>query len=148
MDPLSVLGVAGNVIQVVDFSLRFLMQVKKLHDSADSEIEEFKNIQCEAKRLRSLNDSVIKAIKTRGTSKELTNLEQDILSLCTESDSVASDLLKELKDASWGQESTRTIAAFRGMVIALWKRKSIKNLERQLLGLRDMLTSTILANMQ
>jgi len=47
-----------------------------------------------------------------------------------------------------GSRSTRTVAAFRGMVIALWKRKSIKNLERQLLGLRDMLTSTILANMQ
>ncbi|KAI0386886.1 hypothetical protein F5Y04DRAFT_288693 [Hypomontagnella monticulosa] len=151
MDPLSALSTASSAIQIIDFTIRFLSQVKELHDSVEGEIEEFTNLRGEAQYLFSLNKSLIealKSLKSRKSNREFTALEQDIISLCTESDAVAAELVKELNKVPRGQQSAGTVGALRGVIVALWRRRSIQKLHQRLLGLRSTLTSTILANIQ
>lgn len=148
MDPLSALGVAGNAIQIVDFSIRFFSQVKELRDSADGEIQEISNLRNEAKRLLSQNRSIIEVLETRRSGNDLTTLEKDIFSLCTESKSVAFELLEELNKMSHGSQNATAMKALQYTVKAMWRQKSITKLKHQLLSLRDMLSSTILANLQ
>lgn len=126
MDPLSALSVASTSIQIVDFCVRFLSQVKELCDSADGEIEEFSYLRGEAEWLMSLNMSLIKALKARRSIQKFTSLEQDIFSLCTESNSVAVEILKELNWVSRAQSNGETLAALQGAFKAVWKRKAIK----------------------
>lgn len=148
MDGLSALSVASNAVQIVDFGVRFLSQIMELRKSQDGQIEEFQNLHRGAQRLCSLNDVLIKDIKTRQANQRLTELEQNILSLCIESDSVTTDLLEQLKGVSLDQQDSGIVAALQVAIKVIWKRKNIKSLQQRLSGLRDTLTDTILVNMQ
>ncbi|KEZ39004.1 hypothetical protein SAPIO_CDS10369 [Scedosporium apiospermum] len=65
MDPITSLGVASTAIQIIDFGVRFLSQVKELSDSAKLDLDEFAPLRQEATQLRSLNGILIDAVRRR-----------------------------------------------------------------------------------
>jgi len=149
MDPITALGVAGNVIQIVDFSLRFLLSVKRVCTSEDGEIEEIKNLRNDADKLRQLNSHFTTALKTRELSSAPTNWEKDALSICQECEATSAELSKLLKGlAVDGQSYGRPLAATLLAMKAIWKKNRMAKLQSRLESLRGMLVSTIVMDIQ
>jgi hypothetical protein len=148
MEPVTALGVAGSVIQIVDFSVRFLSQVKNICDSTDGEIEEFTNLRRDATRLRKLNTSIAAALKAREGETVLTDLERDTLAICIECEATSVELLSSLKEVDGkGEGHGRPLAATLIAVKAIWKKKKSTKLQGRLESLRGMLVGSIVANM-
>ena len=59
-----VLSVASSAIQVIDFGVRFLMQVKQRWQFPEIEIEDFSAIRREAQLLCRLNTILIEALNS------------------------------------------------------------------------------------
>ncbi|EON98465.1 hypothetical protein UCRPA7_6007 [Phaeoacremonium minimum UCRPA7] len=94
-----------------------------------------------------LNRRLAEALREKQTSRRLTELEQEILRLCTESGAVAASLLEAVDKVSV-RDQPGSFDAARGVITALWKRKSIMALGSRLASLKGRLTDAILINMQ
>lgn len=147
MDPLSALGVASNAIQIIDFGVRFFIQFKECYQNAEGDIEELANLRSRGKLMQGLNASLIASLQADRPHPNSTSLEREILSICTECESVVLDLNAELDRISRGTKP-RGMAAIRTVLQATWRRKDLSKLHARLESLRGMLTTTILVNIQ
>jgi len=147
MDPITSLGVASSAIQIIDFGVRFLSQVKELSDSAKLDLDEFAPLRQEATQLRSLNGILIDAVRRRKELHESNPIEKEILSICAQSNDVARDLIEKLDHVSKSKKPGKADAL--GTVLrAMMGRKDIKKHHARLLKFRDSLVTTILINTQ
>ncbi|GJN85045.1 hypothetical protein PLIIFM63780_008609 [Purpureocillium lilacinum] len=137
MEAISTLRVAGSAIQVIDYGVRFLSTVRELSRSDDGTIEEFRD---------SLARSLVVALHKERSLRPLSDLEQSVLSLCTETNRVGEQLVKKLDELRLDGKKATAVSAARAALSTLWRRDDIEALEQQLLNQRDSLTSAILAS--
>jgi hypothetical protein len=94
LDPLTALGLAGNIVQFVDFTIRLFEDAHKIHKSAHGALQENLDVETVAKTIRILQ---MKLRLPRGHSmiadgKAENSLEQ----LCSSCDEIAEELLEVL----------------------------------------------------
>ncbi|KAI0437700.1 hypothetical protein F4803DRAFT_537550 [Xylaria telfairii] len=147
MDPLSVLGVASNAIQIIDFGVRFFIQFKECYQNAEGDIEELSNLRSRGELMQRLNTGLIASLQVDQPHPNSASLEREILSICTECQSVVLELNAELNRVSRGAKP-RGMATVRTVLKATWRRKDLSKLHARLESLRGMLTTTILVNIQ
>lgn len=146
MEAISTLRVAGSAIQVIDYGVRFLSTLRELSRSDDGTIEEFRDKRTGAQHLRQLARSLVVALQKERSLRPLSDLEQSILSLCTETNRVGEQLVKKLDELRLDGKKATAVSAARAALSTLWRRDDIEALEQQLLNQRDSLTSAILAS--
>ncbi|UNI19865.1 hypothetical protein JDV02_006010 [Purpureocillium takamizusanense] len=146
MEAISTLRVAGSAIQVVEFGARTLSIFKELSRSEDGTIDEFRDKLFDAQHLRQLARSLVVALHKESSLRALTDLEQSILSLCTETNRVAEQLVKLLKELGLDGKKKTAVSAVRAALSTLWRRDDVEALEQQLVNKRDSLTNAILAS--
>lgn len=146
MEAISTLRVAGSAIQVIDYGVRFLSTLRELSRSDDGTIEEFRDKRTGAQHLRQLARSLVVPLRKERSLRPLSDLEQSILSLCTETNRVGEQLVKKLDELRLDGKKATAVSAARAALSTLWRRDDIEALEQQLLNQRDSLTSAILAS--
>ena len=98
MDPFTAIGVASNVIQIVDFSTRLVSKGQKIYKSADGTLAENVDTDTVAKDLgllnRKLQTSFSRASKNGG---DLNEDDQSLLHLCEKCHALSVELLSKLE---------------------------------------------------
>lgn len=103
MEPLSSLSVASSVIQIIDFSSKLWRKIKELHESGNSSNNA--SLLSEAKRLCALYSSLNGLLTPQSLSRNLSPTEEAIVSVCSDCDDVAEELIKTLEKLSINQAS-------------------------------------------
>ncbi len=100
MDPVSCLSVASSAIQIVDFSAKLWSRIQELSESSTGASAEHDNLRAEARRLCDLHSGLGKLLAPENLQREPTSTEQAIVSLSTECDSAAAQLVGALEKLS------------------------------------------------
>lgn len=94
MDPLTPLGLATNVIQVVDFSTRLVSKGYKIYKSADGSLAEDVDAEAVTNSLNRLTTNLRRSFKNRQkTTGKLSDDDQSLISLCEKCTNIADELL-------------------------------------------------------
>ena len=174
MEPLSVLGVAGNVIQMVDISARLLSNIKQLASSATGEIEKNRQIRETTTKLLSLNSRLIGSLNQKQLNREPTDLETELVDLSENCNIAARELTEVLDGVSSEAGKRRKLEdghsglsvesipphsdacdrmpgkwdSIKGGIKAMWKEKDVERLLQRLMDARQLLATSILVNLQ
>ncbi|TVY35313.1 hypothetical protein LSUB1_G005650 [Lachnellula subtilissima] len=134
MDPLTAVGLAGNIISFVDFSLKTLSKAKQLYESASGATAENEELESLTKDLKSLIDSTRR--KTPETPQKshsrLNNSGGMVLnSLSQRCVQVADELLKTLDSIKVQGDGRTPKSAIQAMKM-VWKQDQIDALQGRL----------------
>ena len=97
MDPLTALGVASNVIQIVDFSTRLVSKSQKIYKSGDGTLAENVDTETVAKDLRLLNSKLEVSFNASKSSGVINQDDQSLLHLCEKCHVLSDELLLKLE---------------------------------------------------
>ncbi|KAJ9608936.1 hypothetical protein H2200_006707 [Cladophialophora chaetospira] len=105
MDPFSSLGVASNVVQLIDLAAKLVSGTYKIHRASSEEKGYTRDIRFITDKLQKLNKDLGDSISRSVSLASASNLDKDIIKLCAECEEVAKQLLSVLTklDAKTGQ---------------------------------------------
>lgn len=122
MDPLSALGIAGNVIQFIDFATKLFDGSREVYRSATGASQETLNLSNIAKELSGLSKSF--------TTDDLKSLGlRDVASQCS---SLAKDLLAAVDKLTVNTKGNRLLDSFVVALRAVLKEREIQKLWQQI----------------
>ena len=134
MDPLTAVGLAGNIITFVDFSTKLLSRARQLYESATGATEEHDELESLARNLKDLVDRT-RRMPTVGPHKSNSGLritrEKVLNNLSQQCIQVADELLETLDSIKVkGQSRTRKSAI--QAVKTVWKQDRIRSIQGRL----------------
>jgi hypothetical protein len=91
LDPLTALGLAGNIVQLVDFSSKIVGKARDIYKSADGSLPENLDAETVAQSLRVLYSNIAPQLVSPSSVQEETLNE-----LCIGCDNIAKELLQAL----------------------------------------------------
>ena len=94
MDPLTALGLASNVIQVVDFSIRLVSKGVEIYK--DGSLAENDDAEEITQSLKGLNGKLQRSIQDSKCGGPLSEEDQSLMGLCANCESIANQLLTRL----------------------------------------------------
>ena len=134
MDPLTAVGLAGNIINFVDFSAKALSRARQLFESASGATEENDELESLTKNLKDFADRTRRRsseISPRGHSRLSISSETVLDNLSQQCIQVADELLETL-DSLKVKGDGRTRKSAIKAVKTVWKKDHIDALQRRL----------------
>lgn len=147
MDPITILGVAGNIIQFVDFALKVVSKGNQLHESIDGALPENSDLELVTSDLLVLQTKLQKSLPDTSKGLVLDEDDQSIRKLLAASNEVASALLKRL-NAVKAQGRFRRWKSLRQAVKSVCSKREVDELKQRLSGFRDELQTRILVSLR
>ena len=138
MDPITALGIAGNVVQFIDFGLKAVSKARKIHASSTGSLVENVNLTFLAEDI-----AVVTAKLSIVTGSGNGNLD-DICKRCVEA---ANELLGALKRMHASGEKSKWRSA-RQALNAMWGRAKVEELRRKLEMWRDEIQFHVLVDLK
>ena len=148
IDPLAALGLAGNVLQLIDFSFKLVSEGNKLYRSASGTLEENKAAEDLANDLSSLTTGVSqlqnKWIEAHGNA----SLEPDEIQLrniCDRCTEIATELnlqLQKLKIEDGAKH--RKLKSYKQALVLVWRKDAIDQVANRLEKYRQELNTQVL----
>ena len=129
MDPVAALGLAGNIVQFVDFSCKVLQDTKSLYGSSTGASAENDVIETICKDLINLNDALT-------APSEPGAIPDSMRSLAGNCKDVAAELL-ELLDKIKVHGANRKWKSFVQALRSVWKKEQIEELVKRMERLRN-----------
>lgn len=140
LDPITALGIAGNVVQFIDFGLKDTSKAREIHGSRSGVLEE--NIDIEV--LTADITAVTTKLNTFGTQTSGHNGLDDICKRCT---TAANNLLAALNDLKvQGQKSK--IKSVRKALKHQWGKHNVDEMRSNLEGFRDEIQFHVLVDLK
>lgn len=140
VDPFSALGVAGNIVQFLDFGSKLVSKGKEIYSSADG--SSITNVELEiiSQDLHEITDSL--ASTPPSNLSQIYNLGDDEMRrLATSCKAVAEQLLGVVRDLKVDENCKhRRWKSFRQALKSVWKDSDIQSLQDRLDGFRGQLT--------
>jgi hypothetical protein len=130
MDPLTIIGLVGNIVQLVDFSGKLISKSTELYQSSEGALAENIDTETVTNHLVLLNNKLKNAATTTGDSA----LER----LCKSCGTAADELLAALDNVKVKGKQTKW-KSMRKALRSVWSKEEIKELERRLARLREEL---------
>jgi hypothetical protein len=144
MDPVTCLGVASAVVQLVDFTFRILSGTQQLYD--DGQLKVHAQISRVVKDLSGLGKEISVSIRSNKISRSLTKNEVELENLCKECGVLAAELITKLKSFEAGDKRSMWVSV--GQVFrSIWSKKEIEEMEKRLSKFRDMMDSRLLGTL-
>ena len=129
MDPIAAIGLAGNIVQFVDFTWKLIDEAKSLYDSSTGVSEENDLLELIVNDLNDLNGNLT-------APSALGAIPGPVRSLASKCKDVASELLETL-DSIKVKGRGRKWNSFLQALRSVWKKGQIEGLVKRLKGLRD-----------
>jgi hypothetical protein len=137
MDPITAVGLAGTVIQLVDFSIKIVSKSSELYLSGSDGTVENQSIEEATKDLTKLNDQV----------KSSSVGDSDLQKLCKACGDAADELLVALSKVKVNGNG-RAWQSFRKALRSIWSKEKIQELEKRLARFRDELNLRLTAGLR
>ncbi|KAF2183957.1 hypothetical protein K469DRAFT_751327 [Zopfia rhizophila CBS 207.26] len=145
MEPLTIFGLAVNIIQVVDFSTRLLREAHELHHSSTGQTAEHVELHQISASLSQMCDSL--AYTQSDQRSRLTLVEHQITENAASAKAVAEDLIAVVKKLKINDESKRRRwRDFRQALATLWNKDEIDRLQKRLGELRNSLSANMITH--
>ena len=142
MDPITGIGLAASIVQLVMCGLDAVHKCKELYRQGS--INEFSSVDCTTRHLASLTESLQQSLKTSSAqSQALTNKERNLIELARKCEDCARRLLKELQNLQTKPRAS-ALEAVRKAALALLKGPSIRKIQGEMEGFRSLLESSLL----
>lgn len=150
MDPLTTLGVAANVIQLVQFAGKLISESQEAYDSLDGTSHRNTHLEAMALNLQTLLAQLSKEptepasiLPSRAESSARTSAEENLKQLVTDSKEIAKQLLMTLQNLKV-QVGNRRWRSVKQALTSAWKQKDIAELQTRLSDIRQQIDTTLL----
>jgi len=140
LDPITALGVAGNVVQFIDFGLKATSKAREIHRSADGALAENVDLEVVTADLGAVAGKFL----ARGLPMTGSDGLDDISRRCTKAAMELLAALEELK--AWGQKSK--VKSVRKALKAIWGKRRVENMKKRLEGFRNEMQFYVLVNLE
>jgi len=135
LDPLTALGLAGNLIQVIQFSYDIVSEGNKLYHDASGVLTQNKSIEEVSSDLTDLSESLKTKQEEWRVAHGRTSLDPDELrlrNLCDRCVEVAYELQIQLNKLKAKEGRAKRLRSYKQAVIAVWRKDEVEELERRL----------------
>lgn len=136
MDPLTAIGLAGNVVQFVDFCGKLVSKSVEIYRSREGVLREIIDIETATKDLAQLNDQ-----------NSIVTADEALERLCKSCIAVADELLQALGKVKVNGSPQKWLS-FRKALRSVWSKEQIRELEQRLAILRDQLNLRLTADLR
>lgn len=145
LDPVSALGLAGSLIQVIDFAAKIVSDSRQIFQSAVGTSVDHNRLQIFTQDLYALSISLEKS--SSNSYKECLGNVTEIQRLVATTKATANELLKALEDLSVKGPNKRW-QSFRQALRSVWKEKQIRDVERRLESCKTQITTRLVATLR
>ena len=140
LDPLTAIGLVGNIVQFVDFSSRIVSKTRQLYQSADGALTENVDTETVTKDLIELNTK----LQARGShTSGISPLEK----LSTACNNVGNELITALGKVKVDGKKGRWKST-RKALRSVWSQEKIEGIEKRLAGFRDEMNLRIVVDLR
>jgi hypothetical protein len=147
LDPASALGVAGNVIEFVEFVGKIVSGVYEIYKSEDEALGEHTNLLETAAQLQHTNASLDKSLHLNSLGKPLTENERQLQALGQSCQQVSSDLSVAIRNLKV-QSTSKSWRSFRQALNSVWSQEKIDALARRLDEVRKQVVVCVLVSLR
>lgn len=144
MDPLTALGLASNIIQLISFTSDLVSKGREIYKSADGALIEHMELETIAKSLQDLSADLPAQAK-RG--KSLTRTEKQLRGICEGCNEVSGELIEAIQRLKATGNHKRW-NSFRQALNSVWKENQIDALSKRLEKYRNQLDTTLLVSLR
>ena len=135
LDPITSIGLAGNIVQFVDFSWGLLRETKDLYNSSEGTTADIDVLESISNDIIDLDDTLTAPSAAGAIPQQM----RDLASQCKE---IAQELLLIL-DKVKAKEPRKKWRSFVAALRSVWKKEQIENLVKRLERLRDQMQTRL-----
>ncbi|KAF2110995.1 hypothetical protein BDV96DRAFT_193895 [Lophiotrema nucula] len=151
MDPFSALGLASNIIQIIDFTGRLVSQSKEIYQSTEGTLDTCVQLEEAAKNLtelcQDLEQNTLNGQSSISANTALSAADKQLLELGKQCERVTSALIKTLQRLK-GQGSNNKWQSIRQAIRFAWSEKDIAAHERKLDAIRRQIDTALLRSLR
>lgn len=140
LDPITALGVAGNVIQIIDFSLKVTSKAREIHHSADGALNGNLALEAIATDLTAISAKL-------EDSRRATTGCNDLDDLCRRVRETAKELLDALQGMKASGQHGRGKSA-RKALKTIWGQRRVEEMKARLEDYRDEMQLRVLVSLR
>ena len=146
MDPLSALGLASNIVQLVQFVGAVISDSHEVYSSADGALQRNSALEEVAQNLVEMNSELMRSQRSMSNGfMSLSSAERQLKNLCEECDVVSRELLVKLDTLKVRSRSRyKRWDSFRQAMKSMWNEGELRALEKRLEGIRTRLDTNLL----
>lgn len=128
MEALAAVGLAGNVVQFVDFSCKLFDQASSIYQSLDGATQGNRDLESITQNLHDMSAKLYQNIpKSAATQKK----DDPLVTLAKECENVANELLAVLQSLKAKKVDSQW-SSFRAALRSVWKEQRVQALEKKL----------------
>jgi hypothetical protein len=142
LDPLTAIGLAGNIVQFTDFSIKIVGKAHHINKSASGLLPESADAEMVAQALISLNEKIKVTIPSPSTGTQLVLQE-----LCNGCDNVARELVAALEKLKVQGNRTKW-KSLRQALKSVLSKDRLDNISKRLADFRDQLSLNFLVTLR
>lgn len=145
IDPMTALGLAGNIIQFVDFAIKLFAKTREIHESAEGSLRTNLDIENATKTIQILQSKLI-AVPSADNA-QASETQHLLEGLCSSCNDTATELLRALEKLKLQGKKT-TWKSMRQALKSIMGKAAILELSSRLDELRKVLEMTILVDLR
>lgn len=148
MESIAALGLASNIIQIVDFSSRVISRIEEVYHSPDGQTVEYAALSIAAKRLDELSTSLLISGQSKGYAI-LSTANKQLIQLKKECTKVVEEVEDELKQAKLKASSgNRKWQSIRQGLKSVRNDKHMSALNLRLSAIREQIDTAVLISIR
>ncbi|KAG8166856.1 hypothetical protein KVR01_002545 [Diaporthe batatas] len=141
-EAIAALGLAANVLQVLDYGRQFVVAAWIIHDSRGDDLENVSSLKTVSQNL----SNVIKQLKPTPRHRE-SELDKEMSSLVAEGHDLSMQILALLKKAGFQDDGKRTkMGTIKAAFFNVFKSEQLRSMESRLDRIQSRLTLTLVAS--
>lgn len=145
LDPLSAIGLAGNIVQFIDFSCNILSESRKTYRSATGTSTENVELENVAESLRQFTAQLQTSANGQTPHPGANQAFEKVLESCR---GVADELLHAIERLKVQDGPHRRWRSFRQALITLWRKEELSGMEKRLSFLREQVTLHLVSSVR
>lgn len=147
LDPLTCIGLAGNIVQFLDFSIKVVSEGYQIYNSTTGASEENDETEFVISDFERVTERLGQSLRPPGTAVPLNQNEQQLDDLRVKCEQVAQELLTKLDKLKFKDKKTLLRSLGKALRHA-WSKDDIDTIRRRLENLRDQLETRVLVDMK
>jgi hypothetical protein len=156
LDPLTALGLAANVVQLISFTGDLLKKGRQISSSVDGQLLDHKALRIITTSLQELTNNLIvtaslqehtKNSTSSSSGSKLTSTERQLQQICTGCSEASTSLLEALQTLHM-QEKRGVWRSFRQALNCIWSEDKINALSARLEQYRRQIDTTLLVSLR
>ncbi|KAF2190486.1 hypothetical protein K469DRAFT_746970 [Zopfia rhizophila CBS 207.26] len=151
MDPVTSLGVAAGVIQLVQFVTKLLSTTSAIQRAGSSTLPVFLDLESITKKLGSLSEQLSEDIrKTYDLERaglDLSSNDKDLQQLCSECSALSQKILTALQSAKKSKSNGKWSSFYKALK-SVWAESEIEYLNKRLQGFREQIILHIVVSLR